>query len=703
MNAPVHNFGLSGIRTIDANGHLIHYVEHGAGWRYATLLEKEPETIEWIDTFEPGDTLWDIGANVGIYSIYAAVKGIRTTAFEPHFANYHQLCVTVALNGLQDLVTPLCLAFAEGKSVAEMNLASLDIGTSMSNFGEPLDFRGKPFEPAFRQGMIGYDIDGFIADFEIEVPTHLKIDVDGIELPIVRGARKMLADPRLQSVSIELIESDLEQVAAVTGILEAAGLHFVHKKQNIAFATADTTDVLNFLFHRDPAKFERLVREREQANEAVEIEDEPVTVDQLVARIVRRIDAAPIDPEPCGNIFMEDMLPRNIYAELLARLPGDDALDPIIHPDAIAEDGRRTRYLLDLTRDSLARFEPEHQPFWEAMIELFTAPEITRAIVRKFAPTLRERFGDRAPDLVAVPMLYRDFPGYRIGIHPDSARKIATLQFYLPEDDSQLHLGTSFHRRTEDGFERLKTNAFKPNAAYAFVRTDESWHSVDELGPDARVRNTIALTFYIRGEEYQSAPKRAAAPAQSDHYDDSMRQALRTLSATFTCREDISSLFRAGGVGVEIGVADGDLAERILNRSQIGQLYSIDPWVGDYGQDTLQYLNTVARLNAHRDRSSILRMRFNEALHLFGEESLDFIYVNGYAHDGELTGQILRTWFAKLRPGGIVAGDDYSPDWPLIAAAVDDFIGANGLELHKVDCQAQAGRPAWPSWFAMKP
>ena len=98
MNAPAHRFDVPGIKTINANGHPIHFAEQGAGWRYETLLDKEPETIEWIDGFETGDTLWDIGANIGIYSIYAGVKGIRTWGFEPHFANYHQFCATIALS-----------------------------------------------------------------------------------------------------------------------------------------------------------------------------------------------------------------------------------------------------------------------------------------------------------------------------------------------------------------------------------------------------------------------------------------------------------------------------------------------------------------------------------------------------------------------------------------------------------------------------
>lgn len=707
MNAPLHGFTIPGLKTIDANGHAIHFFEQGAGWRYDTLLEKEPETIEWIDGFEPGDTLWDIGANVGIYSIYAGVKGIRTYGFEPHFANYHQFCTTIALNGLQDVVTPLCLAFAEGKAIAEMNLASLDIGTSMSNFGEALDFRGNPFEPAFRQGMVGYDIDSFVTDFGMTVPTHLKIDVDGIELPIIRGARRMLADPRLQSVSIELIESDEAQVNAVTEILEAAGLHFIHKKQNIAFSTADTTDVLNFLFHRDPAKLEAK-RTARQAAEAealarIEAEDGPVTVDDLVERVVRRINAAVVDPAPSGNIYMENMLPRNVYEELLARLPDDGALDPIIHPDAIAADGRRTRYLLDLTYETLERFDEEHRGFWEAMIELFTAPEIARAVVDKFAPELRQRFGDALPELVAVPILYRDFPGYRIGIHPDTARKIATLQFYLPEDESQIHLGTSFHCRTDEGFVKLKTNAFKPNAAYGFVRTEESWHSVDELGPDEKIRNTIALTFYIRGQEYRSETATPAAPVISEIYDEQMGQALRTLSDTFSRPEDVSSLFRAGGMGVMLGVDQGELSEKLLHRSQIGYLYSIDPWNGEHGQGANAYRNAVVRLSQLRDRSEILRMHYNEALSLFSDETLDFIYLNGFGHDGELNGQLLRTWYAKLKPGGLIAGDGYSDTWPLVTASVDDFVARHGLEKHMVACRQANGAPDFPTWFAMKP
>lgn len=245
------NLELGEVKSRQLKNQTIHYLAKGSGWRFDTLLEKEPETIAWIDSFKAGDTLWDIGANVGIYALYAALRGIKVVAFEPHFANYFQLCVNIMLNNLQDRIMPMCLAFTKQKAVDTINLASVGFGTSMSSFGSNLDFRGKPYQPVFRQGMVGYDIDSFITDFNFAVPDHLKIDVDGIELEIIQGAAKTLGNEKVKSISIELIESDHQQVMGVTQILSRSNLHFIHKKQNAAFATTETRDVLNFLYRRN--------------------------------------------------------------------------------------------------------------------------------------------------------------------------------------------------------------------------------------------------------------------------------------------------------------------------------------------------------------------------------------------------------------------------------------------------------------------
>lgn len=178
---------------------------------------------------------------------------------------------------------------------------------------------------------------------------------------------------------------------------------------------------------------------------------------------------------------------------------------------------------------------------------------------------------------------------------------------------------------------------------------------------------------------------------------------VRARIATFNRRDDVATLIRPNGIGIELGVAAGDFSKRIFDRSQIGYLFSVDAWAGDRGHGTAQYMEAIVRLNPYRDRNSILRMRFDEAVYLFEEGSLDFIYVDGYAHNGEEGGRTFREWFPKLRSGGIIAGDDYHSDWPLVVSAVDAFVAEYGLELFVINCSEDAWNSKYPTWFAFKP
>ena len=64
-------------------GEIIFYIRNfglGTRFRALTFSDKEPETLTWIDGFVDGETLLDIGANIGIYTLYAAKKGITVRA-----------------------------------------------------------------------------------------------------------------------------------------------------------------------------------------------------------------------------------------------------------------------------------------------------------------------------------------------------------------------------------------------------------------------------------------------------------------------------------------------------------------------------------------------------------------------------------------------------------------------------------------------
>ncbi|HEX7138013.1 MAG TPA: FkbM family methyltransferase, partial [Vicinamibacterales bacterium] len=171
--------------------------------RVDTLATKEPETVRWIlDEFGPGDTLFDIGANVGIYAILAAAHNREGTvvAVEPMAATFSRLCDNSLLNHLQNL-RPYCIAIAAGTGLGTLNLASLEAASSMHSvgaggmteqFGEPV---------VLRTGIGLTTIDTLAA--AAGAPTLMKIDVDGGEDDVLAGATGVLQNPLLRSVLIE--------------------------------------------------------------------------------------------------------------------------------------------------------------------------------------------------------------------------------------------------------------------------------------------------------------------------------------------------------------------------------------------------------------------------------------------------------------------------------------------------------------------
>jgi FkbM family methyltransferase len=216
--------------------------------RALTLCTKEPQTIEWLETLGPEDTLWDIGANVGIYTVYAAaVRGTRVLAFEPQAANYALLNRNLELNGLSTLARAYCLAFSDTTEIGDLALRSSDFGASQATFGD----HEVPHDTSFIQGMVGYTIDAFVRDHAPPIPTHLKIDVDGIEEAIVIGAEALLANPELRSVNIELDTMRPEEYARIRTRIESHGLRFVGHDHAYLRAGRDYKGPVNAFFERN--------------------------------------------------------------------------------------------------------------------------------------------------------------------------------------------------------------------------------------------------------------------------------------------------------------------------------------------------------------------------------------------------------------------------------------------------------------------
>jgi len=169
-------------------------------------------------------------------------------------------------------------------------------------------------------------------------------------------------------------------------------------------------------------------------------------------------------------------------------------------------------------------------------------------------------------------------------------------------------------------------------------------------------------------------------------------------------RHDVARLLPPGAIGIELGVAEGVFAERVLSNSDIDFLYGVDMYAGDRGHDIDQYKRALARLSLFRGRSALLHMRFDQALSLFADETFDFIYVDGYAHTGEEDGATFRDWWPKLKRGGVLAGDDYDPAWPDVVRHVDAFLTARGCTGYIIpSVEKDVAYCKYPTWFTIKP
>ena len=208
------------------NGAKIKFFSPGykPAFRGISLFTKQPEVPPWIESFEPGDVFWDVGANVGAYSLYAATRpGVKVLAFEPEASNYYVLTKNVALNNVWKMVTPYNFALAEGTEFSVLSSFHSAIGGSKHAFGDPMDSWEEDDPVIMQQGMVAFGIDQLVDEYEFPRPTHLKVDVDGIEEMILAGAPKTLRHPDLKSVHIEVQKYKPEAEAKIRGTLEDAG------------------------------------------------------------------------------------------------------------------------------------------------------------------------------------------------------------------------------------------------------------------------------------------------------------------------------------------------------------------------------------------------------------------------------------------------------------------------------------------------
>ena len=188
--------------------------------RISSYTNDEPLTIEWIESFEKNSVFYDIGSNIGGYSFIASFNdNVKTIySFEPNLDNFYSQITTCRNNDIKNIY-PFNLAINDNNT---FNFFKYDKGFkgkgepiykgSKGTFGEELKDQmmesdySNPFKRGitWETGIIGISLDSLIYEFNMPIPNYLKIDVDGNDFLVLSGAKRLLNEPNVKEIFIEI-------------------------------------------------------------------------------------------------------------------------------------------------------------------------------------------------------------------------------------------------------------------------------------------------------------------------------------------------------------------------------------------------------------------------------------------------------------------------------------------------------------------
>ena len=228
--------------------------------RVNTFYSKEPETLKWIDSFIKNKKIvfWDIGANIGLYSIYNSQKNPKsqTIAFEPSTSNLRTLSRNISINNLQNkiLIFPTALTNSLNRNnyFSLIKESSFFEGSALNAVNVNYNFEGKKFKIKNNYRIFSNSISYFIDNNILKIPDYIKIDVDGTEYLILEGAKKYLK--KTKSLLIEVNENFSESHKKIITIMKKNGFTLSYKTSedtiNMNKREPKFTKSYNYIFNK---------------------------------------------------------------------------------------------------------------------------------------------------------------------------------------------------------------------------------------------------------------------------------------------------------------------------------------------------------------------------------------------------------------------------------------------------------------------
>lgn len=485
-------------------------------WRVASFYQKEPDTVAWLLRMPPGSVFLDVGANVGMYTLAAAVgRNCQVFAFEPESQNYALLNANIALNRAGDRVVAYCAALTDKTRFDRLYLSEFDPdgGGSCHSFGAEVDFNLNSRNSPFAQGCIGLHLDELVSNGVVPVPDFIKIDVDGFEHLVVEGALSTLQEQRVREVLIEINPAIPEHQALMQRMATLGYYYDADQQRRAARKDGVFKGVGEIIFRR--AKRDIIQISYDTLPRLDTKEMAPRVADHAVLdHVLDRIGKTDIKAYPFPHMVVDDVFPNLYYQKILQHFPSDSVMQPI------SETGRtdasyKDRLVCLFNAEHFNRLQPHDREFWLGFADWLYSDRFINGVIDKFWPHVACRLTDLNQQGAGVKLhgdalIVSDKTNYAIGPHTDQPHRLITFLFYLPKDTSMAGLGTSIYspkipfyecngskHHQFESFERLETVAFIPNRCLIFVRNNASFHGVEPIVMTDPERHLIIFNIRI--------------------------------------------------------------------------------------------------------------------------------------------------------------------------------------------------------------
>jgi len=219
-------------------------------FRVDTYSTKEPETLDWLDeNLRSDDVFIDVGANIGLYSLYAAKINpkCRVYAFEPAFQNFSDLCNNIVLNAVQNII-PCNFPLADREAFDLFYVSDIEPGSALHSFGEPSHYKAESRAISLQQGAFSMTLDALVERYGMPQPALIKIDVDGIEDKIIKGAQNVLQSKQMRTTLLEWSFRSDEDIARLEQTMKRLGYSL--SKRSGWVEEHSGLKGQNFIFHR---------------------------------------------------------------------------------------------------------------------------------------------------------------------------------------------------------------------------------------------------------------------------------------------------------------------------------------------------------------------------------------------------------------------------------------------------------------------